>query len=183
MSALPEFFLELDYNECRNNWCIDLNYLLNLLDLNYYYESKVAVDINLVKFKYTIITQISGVVKFYKFLNYELKTHSKLNLAEKTVLQCKYLRSTLHKFRCWILLLRIETDRYHGEPEEDWLCKLCSNNYVEDEIQFLLHCSLHTNFRSKLFDSNGCNLMPQSPYRDITNHPHRGAKYFIRRFT
>ena len=118
MSALPEMFFELDYNECRNNWCSDLNYLLNLLELNYYYESKVAVDINLVQFKYTIITQISGVVKFYKFLNYELKTHSKLNLVEKTMLQCKYLWSTLHKFRCGILPLRIETGRYHGNLRE-----------------------------------------------------------------
>ena len=77
---------------------------------------------------------------------------------------CKYLRSILAQFRCGILPLQIETGRYHGE---DRLCKLRSNNCVEDKIHFLLHCSLYTDFRTKLFDSTACNFMPQSSDRDI----------------
>ena len=34
---------EVDYNRCRNNWCCDLKDLLNLLELNYYFESKIAI--------------------------------------------------------------------------------------------------------------------------------------------
>ena len=51
----------------------------------------------------------------------------------------------------------------------------------------LLHCSLCTDFRSKLFDNTGCNLMPQSSDSNffcilISNHPCQVANICIRHF-
>ena len=60
---------------------------------------------------------------------------------------------------CIILSFQIETDRYDGEHVEDELCKLCSNYCVEEIV--LYDCSLYNDFQSKLFDNNGCILMPQ----------------------
>lgn len=42
-----------------------------------------------------------------------------------------YLQSTFAQFRCGYLSLRIETDRYHGEPFEERFCSFCSENSVE----------------------------------------------------
>ena len=72
--------------------------------------------------------------------------------------------------------------REHHMESQDRLCKRCSNNCVEDEIHFSLHCSLYTDFRTKMFYSTGCNFMPQSSDRDIlciliSDHPRKTAKY------
>jgi hypothetical protein len=93
----------------------------------------------------------------------------------------KYLRSILAQFRCGILPLRIETGRYHGEPVEERICSLCSENNVEDEIHFLLHCPLYSEYRAKLFENTGFNQMLMSD-RDalcmlISNYPRQVAKY------
>ena len=121
-----------------------------------HFESKIDIDINLVKLKiqyyYSNIwgCEILDIPSLRTYNSFKT-TFGRENYVAMDM--CKYLRSTLAQFRCGILPLRIQTGSYHGEPVEDKLCKLGSNNCVEDEIHFLLHCSLYTDFRSKLFDS------------------------------
>ena len=113
--------------------------------------------------KYTIITKLRTYNSFKTSFGRE--NYVALGM-------CKHLRSILAQFRCGILPLRIETGRYHGEPVEDTLCKLCSRTV--QKTKFTLY--MYTDFRSKLVDSTGCNFMPQSSDRDIlciliSNHP------------
>ena len=56
------------------------------------------------------------------------------------------------QFRFGILPLRFETGRYGGESVQDRKCVYCNKNSVEDEIHFLLHCSLYDDYRNALFD-------------------------------
>jgi hypothetical protein len=42
---------EFDYNMCRNNWCSELKEIFHNLDLDYCFELKLMVDINLVQSK------------------------------------------------------------------------------------------------------------------------------------
>ena len=105
--------------------------LLNLLELNYYFESKITIDINLVHLKihyfYSNIwgCEILDIPKLRTYNSFKTSFGRENYVAMD---MCKYLRSILAQFRCGILPLRIETGRYHGEPVEDRLCKLCSNN-------------------------------------------------------
>ena len=64
-----------------------------------------------------------------------------------------------------------------------WYLKLqlCFRNNVEDEIHFLLHCPLYSEYRSKLFENTGINQMGWSDMDLlcvlISNYPRQVAKY------
>ena len=51
-----------------------------------------------------------------------------------------------------ILPIRIETGRYRGEPVSDRLWNICSQNNVEDEYHFLLHCLKYSSLRTDFFN-------------------------------
>ena len=61
---------------------------------------------------------------------------------------CTYLKISLSRFqrslmaqlRLGILPLALETGRYYRIPIENRFCKLCQNEYIEDEIHFLCCC-------------------------------------------
>ena len=72
--------------------------------------------------------------------NYETETYLKLNI-------CKAERSHLAQFRCAVVPLKIETGRFLGLNVEDRLCQVCDQNAVENEIHFLLHCTLYDDLR------------------------------------
>ena len=46
-----------------------------------------------------------------------------------------------------MLPLKIETGRFLGLNVEDRLCQVCDQNAVENEIHFLLHCTLYDDLR------------------------------------
>ena len=54
-----------------------------------------------------------------------------------------------------ILPIRIETGRYRGEPVSDRLWNICSQNNVEDEYHFLLHCLKYSSLRTDFFNYIG----------------------------
>ena len=116
---------EVDYNRCRNNWCSDLKDLLNFLELNYYFDSKITIEINFVRLKIHYFysnfwgCEILDIPKLRTFNSFKTFFGRENYVALD---MCKYLRSILTQFRCGILPLQIETGRYHGEPVEDRLC-------------------------------------------------------------
>ena len=46
-----------------------------------------------------------------------------------------------------MLPLEIETGKFLGLNVEDRLCQVCDQNAVENEIHFLLHCTLYDELR------------------------------------
>ena len=94
----------------------------------------------------------------------------------------KYHRSLLAQFRCGILPIRIETGRYRGEPVSDRLCTLCSQDNVEDEYHFLLHCLKYSSLRTDFFNNIGYVSSPLMSDLDcikflLTNFPRQTAKF------
>ena len=66
----------------------------------------------------------------------------------------------LAKFRSGSLPLSIETGRFARPkvPLNERICNLCSSNTVEDEVHFLLKCSLYSDLRRPLLlKAQGCN--------------------------
>ena len=51
-----------------------------------------------------------------------------------------------------ILPLEIETGRYLGIKQDERLCKMCDLGEVEDEIHFLVGCSLYNKERYELLE-------------------------------
>ena len=56
-------------------------------------------------------------------------------------------RSALSRFRCSLHQLQIETGRYINKPRSERLCKVCNDNYFENEFHFLLICKEYQNVR------------------------------------
>ena len=76
-------------------------------------------------------------------------------LYEKYLSLPPHLRVPLTRFRMSAHPLRIEVGRYHCPnplPVEDRICQMCNLSTVEDELHFLLHCSLYKDIRLKLLD-------------------------------
>ena len=68
------------------------------------------------------------------------------------------VRRTMTLFRSGTLPLAIETGRYSRPqiPLNERLCKLCYNTAAENEIHFLMNCSLYSDIRFELFQSAKC---------------------------
>ena len=67
------------------------------------------------------------------------------------IIRNDFLRKTLSRFRMSSHCLEIEVGRYSNIPQNDRMCKLCSNHQVESEYHFLLHCPLYSDLRQKYF--------------------------------
>ena len=85
--------------------------------------------------KNCILYQTQNLCNFVTF-----KTYLKLNI-------CKAENSHLAQFRCAVLPLKIETGSFLGLSVEDRLRQVCDQNAVENEIHFLLHCTLYDDLR------------------------------------
>lgn len=72
-----------------------------------------------------------------------------------TLILPKRHRSALCKFRCGIVLLKLETGRYEGLPVDIRICLFCSQtgiNAIEKECHVLLECNLYNDLRNKIFE-------------------------------
>ena len=66
-------------------------------------------------------------------------------------LRCRKFRSMMSQLRLGILPLEIETGRWKSIEVENRLCKLCSQNRVEDEYHFLFDCEVYSDDRVNFF--------------------------------
>ncbi|XP_048743557.2 uncharacterized protein LOC125656974 [Ostrea edulis] len=181
---------EMDYDICRNNWCSTLKEILQNLELESYFDSKLLIDMNVLQtnmhYYYSNIweNEVFKVPKLRTYVSIK-STFGRENYV--TLDMPKYFRSIMSQFRCGILPLRIETGRYYGEPAVERICLLCSLNCVEDEIHFLLYCPLYSKLRTTLFENTGFDQMSMSDVEVlrmlITNYPRQLAKYLYSSFS
>ncbi len=68
----------------------------------------------------------------------------------KTILSCN-ARQTLAKFCCGVAPIRIKTDRYVDEREENRLCVLCNRMQIKNEEHCLIRCNRYADIRNTLF--------------------------------
>lgn len=59
-------------------------------------------------------------------------------------------RSHMAQLRSGILPLRIETGRYVGEPPNERLCTLCTQQETENELHFVLDCPFYNQYRTEI---------------------------------
>ena len=94
-------------------------------------------------------------------------------------------RSFLAQFRLGILPINIETGRFTAPPTpvENRICTVCDQNSVENEIHFLIECTLYNTERQALFQNllkseNLLMLDKQTMFINIVNtSPRALAKY------
>ena len=143
-----------DYEKCKNNWCSEMKEIFTEMNMLPVYSNQE-------------ICNIEDVCKILEILNKDLwarevKTYPKLRTYITFKDQCKeekYLsvdlsrreRSLYAQLRCGILPLRLELGRYKGEKEEQRICILCTENRIENETHFVLHCNLYKTERDVLF--------------------------------
>ena len=60
------------------------------------------------------------------------------------------VRSICANVRLGCLKLRIESGRFRNERESERLCVFCTKNAIENEIHFVMHCSLYDDIREKM---------------------------------
>ena len=63
----------------------------------------------------------------------------------------KNKRSLLSQFRCGVIPLATETERYRQIPSIERYCTFCDENAIEDEIHFLCTCNFYSDFKDALF--------------------------------
>ena len=136
------------------NWCSELRYIFDKIDMTDSYTTKQTVDMGLVNqklFSYYAeswpdkVRNTPKLRTYMKFkTSYQTENYVKINMQRNE-------RSILAQFRCGILPLRIETGRFVGEKPEERLCRLCDNNTPEDEEHFLLDCTFYTFLREQCF--------------------------------
>ena len=149
-NRLTKCVFNSDYTATGKTWCSDLKNLLHQVNMQHSFENKQIVNLEHVKNlfnnkhqqewneKLQTVSKLRTYVTFKS--NYETETYLKLNI-------CKAERSHLAQFRCAVLPLKIETGRFLGLNVEDRLCQVCDQNAVENEIHFLLHCTLYDDLR------------------------------------
>ncbi len=60
-------------------------------------------------------------------------------------------RAALSQFRCGVLPLKVETERFQDIPVEYRLRIMCEENVIKTESHFLLYCSKYNQLRYHLF--------------------------------
>ena len=149
-NRLTKCVFNFDYTATGKTWCSDLKHLLHQVNMQQSFENKQITNLEHVKNlfndkhqqewneKLHTVSKLRTCVTFKS--NYETETYLKLNI-------CKAEISHLAQFRCAVLPLKIETGRFFGLNVEDRLCQVCDQNAVENEIHFLLHCTLYDDLR------------------------------------
>ena len=64
------------------------------------------------------------------------------------VLNLRKFRHSYAQFRTGVHDLEIERGRYRNVPRNERICKVCSDNKVEDEFHFILQCVAYSDIRT-----------------------------------
>ncbi len=57
-------------------------------------------------------------------------------------------RSAMAKMRCGVAPIRLETGRYEGLTEQEWICPVCHMDEIESEIHVMIFCPLYNDIRA-----------------------------------
>ncbi len=108
-------------------------------------ESKGGADIN---------SEISNTGRGRnKLCTYRLLKHSfgTSHYLKDTHLTCAQ-RSAMAKMRCGVALICLETGRYEGLTEQEWICSVCDMDEIESEIHVMIFCLLYNDIRATLYE-------------------------------
>ena len=148
---LTRNLFKFDFRLNNHNWGTEIHTILKDTNHENSFWSKSICDIGMTVDKlrqnaeemWTKNIKSKTKLRTYTIVKSTLNTETYLKL---NLVKCE--RSTLAQFRLGVLTLEIETGRYKRKKEENGsmrkldvnerLCKLCSENEVEDEIHFLL---------------------------------------------
>ncbi len=138
----------------RHVWCKGVYDIMNKIGCINAYEFNEPVDLAAAKLKLHDLVcsewreNVRNTPKLRTYIKFkdEYKTEPYVS-----VVQNRGHRSVLAQLRSGILPLAIETGRYSNIPPEFRLCLMCTEDVVEDETHFLLHCDLYADLRQLLF--------------------------------
>ena len=141
-----------DYNSHteKNNWTQDLKMVHSTIGLANNFENKTVVNLSQAKDqihlyyanKWSQDIQHVPKLRTYRLFKSTFKTEEYIELNLK-----KNERSMLCQLRMGILPLRVETERFVGEPLEQRTCSLCHADSIEDEVHFLFECDTYNDLR------------------------------------
>lgn len=137
-----------------NNWSSDIYRLLTDLDMLDCFVHKQPVNLDNAK-----ISKHKKEIELWQQNRYNYPKLVTYNIFKSEYCTEHYVKTIAHRgkksvmaqFRTGILPLKVETGRYTKIPWYFRICELCTNNDIEDEIHFLLHCTCFTRERNVLF--------------------------------
>ena len=147
-------FNDMYDNVYRGSWCYYVKNIFRQLDMIDIYKDKQLCNLQLCESKLestdkqTLLDSISKKPKLRLFKEVMCEDgaerYVKLNLTSGE-------RSMIAQIRMGILPIRVETGRYTNMKMNDRLCQICNTANVEDEIHFIMDCSLYDDLRHEIF--------------------------------
>ena len=179
-SRITKHAFNMDYRNCRNNGCDEIKEIFLKIDIIENFNNRLPVNLTNAKSAiedYYKLEWSEKLIQSTKLRTYRLfkrvfeqESYLKLNLK-------RHERSLLAQLRCGILPIRVETGRYVGETPDQSLCILCDSDSVEDEIHFVLKCSLYhdirLNYLSGIFSGD------RQWKIVVQNHPRKLARFLV----
>lgn len=152
-SRLTKRIFMWDYNQCKNNWCQEMEQLCNDIEDNFFIQ-KITCNIDnyqqkcMEKWADTWRENLSTKPKLRTYKLFKNEYHT-----EDFVKYCysRPKRSLLAQLRSGVLPLHIETGRFRNLKPEERLCSLCNSNEIEDEVHFVCKCTALTDLREELY--------------------------------
>ena len=89
--------------------------------------------------------------------NYKLENYINMKLDKQMIFNFARLRISNH-------FLEIETGRYKKKMLEQRLCKICNDDFIEDEMHFLMKCKAYRSERSEVFEKLNGLIVPFRSY-------------------
>ena len=132
--ALGKLFFNSD-SCCGKIWNV-----FDLLNLHEIFENGEEVHLSDVKSKLHIIMQSMWCEKLSYKPKLRTYAHIKNAIETEPFLKgniSKFQRSLLTQLRIGILPLAFKIERYYRIPWENHTCKICKENFIEDEIHFV----------------------------------------------
>ena len=144
-----------DYALQQANWSSDICNIFD--DLNFETDNLFHIDLHVSEHRLRheqSLLWFDNVRRKPKLRTYILFKNDYRAEPYVTMFLPRRQRSLLAQFRAGVLPLRIETGRFRREPVDNRICIFCNQNAIENEVHFLLHCSLYNDLRELFLKSD-----------------------------
>ena len=152
-TRLTKIVFQSDVERCDNNWGARVKLLLEKLGHTHQFVHKQVVSLD----DSSCILRENEEIEWKNAMKGlpKLRTYSlfKTAFGVEDYVQysmCRQKRSYMAQFRLGILPINVEIGRFRNIALEERKCEKCTTE-IEDEIHFLLDCSLYKPEREKLF--------------------------------
>ena len=146
----------VDYNLCVKNWSSEIKKICNKLQIESVYDNKTVCNVANVKDRVKDLMLRDWKENVIQKPKLRTNVTFKDNIdVEPYVKHCnvRQNRSLMDQIRCGVLPIRLVTGRFCRLPVENRLCELCNLGKVEDELYFMMECSLYRGERERLFNT------------------------------